>query len=172
WLETTKEDTMLGSKKGITPIVATIILIAFSFLIGTVVMAWGEKYIEDSADFVEGAHKMSAGCDAVEVHAYSIDSINQVCDQDGTFQAILENGPDIAVKDVQIKLIGTRNVHTAESTISQDMEPTAVQQVSFSHPDIGRPRQVKFTPKIEVNGNVVFCADKNTVVKTFDCSWT
>ncbi len=163
---------MLGSKKGITPIVATVILIAFSFLIGTVVMAWGEKYIEDRAEFVEGAQRVSEGCDAVKVGAYSIDGIDQVCDQGGEFQAILENGPDMAVKDVQIKLIGTKNVHTAESTLAQPMDPTAVQQVSFSHPDVGRPRQVKFTPKIDVNGKVVFCADKNTVVKTFDCSWT
>lgn len=151
---------------------ATIILIGFSFLIGTVVMAWGEKYIEEKADFVATAQHAGEGCKDVFVHPYNLNGIDQACDKDGMFVGILENGPSMAVQNVQVKFIGSRNVQTIESVLPSPMQPSAVERIEVSHKDLGDLRQVKFTPKIMVDGRTVFCADKNTAISKFDCSWT
>ena len=41
-------------KQAISPLVATILLLAFSIAIGAVVMSWGESYVEEKANFVQG----------------------------------------------------------------------------------------------------------------------
>ncbi|MBI4143808.1 hypothetical protein HY486_00990 [Candidatus Woesearchaeota archaeon] len=157
--------------KALTPLTATLILIGFSFVIGTVVMAWGEKYIEDRAEFVQGAAKFKGSCEGVKANVYSMNGVDSVCFANYVFNAILENGPNMVVEDVQVKLIGSKNVYTQDGVLDKPLERFAVQQVSFVYPDIGVPKQVKLSPKILVNGNIVFCPDKSTVVSKFDCSW-
>lgn len=48
----------MKSKKGIAPLIATVLLIAFSVALGAIVMNWGRAYIEDTAAL---AQKSSAG---------------------------------------------------------------------------------------------------------------
>jgi len=161
---------MLGSRRGLTPIVATIILIVFSLLIGTVVMAWGEQYVEARANFVAGAVPTQQGCGSVSVHAYELDNAPQACAQGGVFTAIIENGP-VPVQDMQVTVIGTKSIFSAESTLTTPLNPLAADQISFSFGDVGDVRSVKLIPKVKSNNQAVTCADKSTSVTAFDCSW-
>lgn len=38
------------NKKGLSPLVATGLLLAFALIIGTITMSWGKNYIEDIAE--------------------------------------------------------------------------------------------------------------------------
>jgi flagellin-like protein len=40
----------MSNKKGLSPLVATILLVVFALVIGTATMSWGNKYVKNNSD--------------------------------------------------------------------------------------------------------------------------
>lgn len=41
------------NKKGLSPLVATVLLVVFALIIGTITMSWGKSYVEGMAEETE-----------------------------------------------------------------------------------------------------------------------
>ena len=59
------------NKKALSPLVATVLLVAFSLVIGTITMNWGKSYI-DTAEAAAETEKLQTG--AVVINIEDIDS--------------------------------------------------------------------------------------------------
>ena len=82
------------NKRGISPLFATILLIAFSIALGAVVMSWGEAYIEEKAEFAKGVQEVSRGCNNVFFSILSVKATPQICQKGNTIEVFLDNGPN------------------------------------------------------------------------------
>ncbi|MBW3018726.1 hypothetical protein KY329_00890 [Candidatus Woesearchaeota archaeon] len=154
------------NKKGVSPLVATVILVAFSVGLGALVMSWGEGYIEQQATFVQGASEVKTGCDAVDLDLIKIGGIPQVCRTSDTIELWLDNGPNIDLADLHLRIAGFNDIQVHDSVLTQPLQKENSEKISVPYnPDIGRILQVKLTPKIFEAGQITSCSQKAITIE-------
>ena len=56
------EQFRMNGKKGVSPLIATVLLIAFAVALGAVVMNWGQSFTKQTIDNTETTQKTTMGC--------------------------------------------------------------------------------------------------------------
>ena len=157
---------MKMSKKGISPLVATVLLVAFSVALGALVMSWGQDYIEEKAEFVQGIQEVKSGCDVANLNVIKIGGIPQVCIKDtNKIQVWFDNGPDIDIYQIHARIVGTDGISVQEGILKERLQRENAVKAEFTFDPVGVIRQIKFTPKIFVVDKVYFCSQKAIAVE-------
>lgn len=151
---------MIKSKRGVSPLIATILLIAFAVALGSVVMNWGLNLnLGKSTDI----------CRAVEIKMRNID-VSEVCfggvGTNGYINFIIDNtgGTDISglaiwmVGDKGTKLFDLDRVAIKKGTLFDKKD----KEVVYDFTKFGNMKQVQFIPKIKASEAVEICP-KNAV---------
>ena len=158
------------NKRGIAPLVATVLLIAFSVALGAVVMSWGETYIEEKAEFVQqsGQHEVaSAGCGIVQWGFIEVSGLPEVCRSADGIVAFFDNGPAQGLAGVKARLVGSAGVHEVENVLAAPLDRASSQKVTVPVPAaIGELRQVRFTPVVVEQRLRDFCTAKALVIES------
>lgn len=159
-------------KSGVTPLVATVLLVFFSIVLGLIVMKWGEEYVSEQAGFVQGSAEVLVGCSAVGLQAILIGGERQLCVRNGALDVVLENGPDVVVDDVQVSVFGTTGVLILKSILEKPLPRANALMLSFAVQQVGRVRQVKFIPQVRgVSGGLDICVGSAALYENIpDCS--
>ena len=159
---------LFSNRRAISPLVATVLLISFSVALGAVVMSWGESYVEQKAEFVRGVQEVKSGCDAVTFSIITIKGIPQLCYTPTAVELSLDNGASIGLEDLHARLVDDRNqFFVKESTLSAPVKAGDPVKLSIPYIGLTKPVQVKFTPKIKMDGEVVFCAANSRQFENF-----
>lgn len=155
------------NKKGVTPLVATLILISFSVGLGAIVMSWGQNYIENTAEFITAAQAQPLGCDSVSIGLITIGGGRQLCvvTPSRTIKALIENGPKVDVQNIQARIVGSEGVDTIENILTTPLNRAASATSTFSHQPIGNVRQIKLTPYVSLNGKPTYCTNKAIIIE-------
>jgi len=153
-------------KQAISPLVATILLLAFSIAIGAVVMSWGESYVEEKANFVQGIREVLTSCEAASFTVIKLGGSQQICYKDNSLELSIDNGQDIDIHDFNTRILGTTGIYTKESTINAPLKKLNAVKLAVLIPNnIGTVQQVKITPKIQVADDIIFCKDQSLVLE-------
>ena len=153
------------NKRAISPLIATLLLIAFSVGLGAVVMSYGETYVEENSEFVSGAPEVSpAVCDAVDFQIISVGGEGQICSREGMIELAVDNGPQMAIDGIQARVVGDLDVDISPNILIESLGPAESLKTIFEHSDVGTPLQVRLTPLLR-DGQVTYCADKALVVE-------
>lgn len=145
------------NKRGISPLAATVLLIAFSVSLGAVVMSWGETYVEQKAEFVQGVREVQSGCDAATISVVSINGVPQICHTGTVFEAIVDNGPTVDLYDLHARVVGSDGIYNKESTLEAPVAKNDAAKIRFAYNNVGTVRSLKLTPKIMSGDKVIFC---------------
>lgn len=173
----TKRYFSFKSKKGVSPLIATVLLIAFAVALGAVVMNWGRSYVEDTAAFAREKSDTEVKCSMdVKISIGKIDKEPVICfnvtdvedpNQNGTVEVLLENGPTTQIEGLQIRLIGNG---TKEPGII-DLENTTIKKayskflnITYDDDELEYIKQVKIIPQIESQGKLVYCPDSSLTI--------
>jgi len=154
------------NKRAISPLIATILLIAFAIALGLVVMNWGKSYIEEKAEFAVGPQDSSA-CNFVELSFIQVGGADKICFNSDTLsiEAFIENGPERAIDNLNVRIVGNviENVGSVlESPIGEGLSA----QVKLNYPaSVGLVQQVKITPVLDVEEGAIACAKKAVVAE-------
>lgn len=150
---------LLESRKGITPLVATILLVAFSVGLGALVMSWGEDYIEEKAEFVQGTAEVKSGCDTAQLSIIKISGQQQACIGANGIQLWIDNGPDVDLFNIHARIAGENGINVIEGILAQPLvKSNAVKVVVPYDRTISPILQLKLTPKIWTGSTSVTCA--------------
>jgi len=155
--------SMLQSKSGISPLIATVLLIVFSVALGAVVMSWGESYIEEKAEFVSGVQETVSGCDLVDFTIIEVAGEPQICTRNGMVDIWLDNGPAVDVYSLHARNVGAQGVASVENLLDAPLLKNSAAKATFSTGNIGALRQVKLTPTVMVGHDPVVCS-KNAMI--------
>ena len=148
------------NKKAVSPLIATILLIAFAVSIGAVIMNW-----TSSATGVE-IEDSSGECSKLDIQIIE----ESVCISRGqkTLQMNIENGPT--------KIEGIRLSYTADVSdykdFTQVIEPGIVKKITINYdPAIdGEISRARVTPLLMPSGVPVFCTEKSKSISMIpDC---
>jgi hypothetical protein len=157
---------LFKSKRAVSPLVATVLLILFSIGLGAVVMSWGEAYIEEKAEFVQGVQETVSGCESAYFDFVTIGNEPQICVRQNVIEMIVDNNPNIDLFDVHARIVGTAGVYVRESILDQPLKRASSRKIMFSFQDIGQLRQVKFTPQILMGTTVTMCPQQAILVES------
>ena len=150
---------LFHSRKGITPLVATILLVAFSVGLGALVMSWGEDYIEEKAEFVQGTAEVKSGCDTAQFSVIKIGGQQQACLGPNGIQLWIDNGPDIDLFNIHARIAGSNGIGVIEGILVQPLvKSNAVKVVVPFDRTISPILQIKLTPKIWTGSAAITCA--------------
>lgn len=181
---------LLKTRKAVSPLIATVLLIAFAVALGAVVMNWGRGYVEDTANMARERSDSEVTCTAeVELSVVEIDSVPQICYNNNqtpnTLEFVVENKKEKEVYSFEARLIGTSSrvplTVSSFSSVSATRAPTTDLTLAsneagyylfnYSDSTYGTPDQVKITPIIKVGANTVTCSSNaETVTDIKPCS--
>ena len=146
------------SKKGVSPLIATILLIAFAVALGSVVMNWGLNL-----DIVKPKDK----CKNVEIKIRDIDS-SQLCyggfGTNGYINFIIDNTGMIDINGLSISIFGDKG-----KTYSFDLDNILIKkgslydkkdkEVAYDSSKFGSINKIQFIPKVIVDGKMEACTN-------------
>lgn len=153
-------------QRGITPLVATVLLVAFSIGLGALVMSWGEEYIAEKAEFTQGTAEVKNACDAAVINIIKIGGQQQLCLGPQGVQVWLDNGPDVDVVNVHARMVGQNGVDVKEDILLTPLlKANAARALVPYKQELGPLLQVKLTPKILEGNKVAICAQNAITVE-------
>ncbi len=150
----------LKSKRGVSPLIATILLIAFAVSLGSVVMNWSLNL---------GSDKSLNGCRNVEIKVESKNSV-EVCSgilgQNGYINFIIENKGLVDVQGLVMWIIGEKGTKLVDldgaSIKSGASYNKNDKELTYDSSLLGILKQVQFMPKIQTEQKIENCP-KNAV---------
>ena len=151
---------IFSSKKSVSPLIATILLIAFAVALGSVVMNWGLNL---------SLGKSTDRCRNIEIKIRNID-VAEVCfggvGQNGYINFIIDNTGSVDVSGFAIWIVGdkgTRLFDLDNILIKKDsIYDKKDKEVSYDFTKFGNIKQVQFIPKIKAEQTTDICP-KNSV---------
>ena len=152
---------MFKGKRGISPLVATVLLIAFSVALGAVVMSWGESYIEQRADFVSGRPEVGGACDTALVSIITVKDVPQACVRGNTIELFIENGNQ-PIDGIKAQVVGSDSLYVAENILTGKLEAAGAIKITITPGTIGQIKQVKLIPIVVADGQKQFCEKSQT----------
>ena len=145
------------NKKGISPLIATLLLISFAVALGVVIMNFGRAQVE-----------LEAECPInIGLIISNIGGEDQFCYDSATkeIRFTLENGVNIKVEGLIFNVIGTQQAESSEITAEIIKAGTYLGNVNYDASKSGEIRQVKISPKINLYDEEQICTDKALVVE-------
>jgi flagellin-like protein len=162
------------NKRGVSPLVATILLIAFAIALGAVVMSYGSAYYGSKQVGGEGASTASPirQCGNVELMLYEINGIPQVCyggsGAEGYVNFMLDNKGNVDVEELLVTIIGEKG------SKEYQLKPFIGKGQLFDKRDKstkydfgvnGNIFQIQIRPYIRVDGEIEVCIDKQITLQ-------
>src|SRR3989344_4938301 len=146
---------MIRSKKGVSPLIATILLIAFAVALGSVVMNWGLNL---------NLGKSTDMCRNVEIKIRNID-VAEVCfggfGPSGYVNFIIDNTGTIDISGLAIWIVGEKgtrlfdldNILIAKGSLYDKKD----KEVTYDFSAFGNIKQVQFIPKVKSGQSTEIC---------------
>ena len=151
------------NRRGISPLAATLLLILMSVGLGVAVMSWGEKYIEQRAEFVQGVQEAMTSCDLVSFSIITIGGVQQLCQEGAILKGLIDNGADADIADFHARVVAEKGIFAQERLLDKPVPRGSAAPVQFSIGDIGAVKQLKLTPKILIQGAQAVCSKQAMV---------
>jgi flagellin-like protein len=162
---------IMKCKKGVSPLVATILLIAFAVALGAVVMSYGSAYYSDREVSAAAVSSPNDACDAISLSVYRIADKEQIC-YGGTGAAgfvnfMLDNQGNGDIDELQVSIIGEKG--TQENRIAQligkgQLYDKRDKTAKYNFDANGVIYQVQVRPYIKVQGQMQVCINKQITV--------
>jgi flagellin-like protein len=146
----------IDSKKGIAPLVATLLLISFAVSLGVVIMNFGRAQVE-----------LQAQCPVdIDLKLSEIGGKKQACLDGKTISFTVENGANMKVTGLVVNVIGSKKAETKEFNTAIDKVGTFVGSMPYDAGVSGTIRQLKITPKIKLAAQEEICIEKSLVIES------
>lgn len=163
------------NKRGISPLIATVLLIAFAVALGAVVMNWGRSYVEDTAANAQKTSQIKVDCSlSVSLAIKEISGDPKICldTENNELVVFIVNKGTKALEGIKTTIIGSEDI--ADYDTNETIEKSQVKKFTFAYDstEFGTIDQVIFTPKIAVEGSQLseLCTDGELVTEeVLDC---
>ncbi len=154
----------LNSKKGVSPLIATVLLIAFTVALGAVVMNWGRSYVESTAELTKQNADRGVQCSQdVRLEFEKINEVSQICygggGENGYVKFMIVNKGNIKVDAITVNIIGASEILSNSSingttlTVAQSRR----KNISYDYTAYGEIQLIKIIPHVTIKGINTTC---------------
>ncbi len=164
----------LSHKKGVSPLIATVLLIAFSVALGAVVMNWGRSFVSERTEKVESDTEVQLQCSVdIVLEFVEINNIKQVCDYgDGSFRIIVQNLGSVNATGVSVRAIDENSDVFTFQNISSDLGAGEAKKYIFSDTGMANVTHIAVSPMIRYpsSSNLQTCSGNSIEISQIeDC---
>ena len=149
------------NKRGISPILATLILIFFAVALGIGIMTFGRAQVEQEAQCAID----------VNLKLSLVNETSKLCYNPVKKEILftIDNGDNIKVEGLVVNVIGTERAETFELKDAV-MEKLSIYEGVVPYDNIvsGEIRQIKFTPSIILFDEEVICIEKSLILEEIE----
>jgi len=152
------------SKKGVSPLVATILLIAFAVALGAVVMSYGSSYYEETLTEAVSVQKEDI-CKGINLQIHKVNNIEQICyTEQGIIKFTLINKANMDIEKIRVLVTGG-DIYVTEldSNYLKAGYPKS-EELSYDSSTYGEIKQIEFIPVVKEDYSELLCFD-NSVLK-------
>ena len=146
------------NKRGISPLIATLLLISFAVAIGLTVMNFGRAQVE-----------LEAQCPIeIDLRLISFKGTPDLCYNAGKKELVFtaENGINIKVEGLLVNVVGTEKAENFEfNDAKMSLGGTYVGYLPYDSSVSGEIRQVRIIPKVVYYDEEQICNKKGIVVE-------
>lgn len=148
------------NKRGVSPLIATVLLISFAVALGSVILNWGRN-LEIS--------KPGDKCSGINIKIRTVNNI-EVCyagsGKEGYINFIIDNSGNIDIEGLGIWLTGekgTKLLDFDDSSINKgEILSIKDKSVKYDFDAYGAIKHIQFFPKVKIGESVDICA-RNSV---------
>ncbi|MBW2989575.1 hypothetical protein KY358_04635 [Candidatus Woesearchaeota archaeon] len=127
----------LSSKKGISPLFSTIVLIGFAIALGGILMSWGKSSYASSQPIIE--------CKQTSISLVSHSENKGACTKGNELYFTIHNDGEADLDGIKVSLIGDKGIYS--STIDKQIKIADVEILQIGFQDTGKLEKVIFTPR-------------------------
>ena len=166
----------IRSRKAVSPLIATVLLIAFAVALGAVVMNWGRSYVEDTAAFAKEKSSTEIKCSMdIRTEILRIGENTQICytqdptdENKGVINFTIQNSGTVRIDGMRIQAIGNASIVSLELNDTFNPAEPKREYMNYSQKNNGSIMQVRFTPLITVEDKGVWCAQSALKIESID----
>lgn len=154
------------NKKAVSPLIATVLLIAFAVALGAVVMNWGRGYVDETTAFATEKSNKEIRCSMdINMKFIEFDDVKQICLDNGTntINFTIHNSGTVAIEGVKVQAIGNSSVVEQDINRSLPIAGIIKDYINYSMSGNGSLKQIRFTPMIKVEGVKMLCAQNSLI---------
>lgn len=179
---------MMNNKKAVSPLIATVLLIAFAVALGAIVMNWGRTYVTDTQTFArEGSESLVTCSSNVELEANVLKAYVHVKDPTTTNHYVdyvelsLENKGGLDLPQIVVKLYDEESGQGIASVYNYSFSKYTIGKFNFTYNNmvnyslnitakVSNATQITVIPFIHIKGreDPMGCENRASVVKASD----
>ncbi|MBI4438401.1 hypothetical protein HY640_00550 [Candidatus Woesearchaeota archaeon] len=161
-------------KRGVSPLIATVLLIAFAVALGAVVMNWGRTYTENTVANVEKKSDVDVKCSLdVQMKLLELSDKPQMCVGEwGTNSYINFTAINVGTKKIdglRVTVIGDGNPGLVSNTSISNSSMVIGGAVKLSIPyavsSVGSLKKVLVIPVVDINGIQTPCSGSGSTLE-------
>lgn len=163
---------MRMNKKGVSPLIATVLLIAFAVALGAVVMNWGRTYVEDTAEKARTTSDTKVSCSMdINMKYVMFNGQKQICynTTDNIIKFTLLNSGSKKIESIQAIVIGSKSIYINNSLRNSTILPSYPYKsnLTYDFDTYGDINKFSLTPAIKVEGknDAIPCSDNSLEIE-------
>ncbi len=171
---------IFSSKGGVSPIIATVLLIAFAVALGAVVMNWGKGFVETTAKDAQDRSSLDMACQQnIELSVKEISNTPKICYNNTAtpayIEAILENSGTDDITGMQFVIFDSSdNMNISQNSSVSIVAGGVSNKLHIEHNlGAGVIQQIKFIPMVKPRGSSIsqLCSKNGLVIDDIsECS--
>lgn len=156
---------IVSGKKGVSPLIATVLLIFFAIVLGATVINWAPKMPSDDTEspFATIPNDLCEGVNlTVEESAEGV-KICYLTDVDTRLKFVLKNNGLVKIHGLKLYILGQNDEPYSKVLKESTIEPgDGLKKEILIPPDLGAPQKVELIPiiKSEVLNRLLVCTPK------------
>ena len=160
------------NRKAVSPLIATVLLIAFAVALGALVMNWGKRYTEEQMEYTSTKSSEELECELnVELALKEVSGEPQIFYKNSTnnLSFIIENKGRKDIDSIRVIIIGQsgNDINTTDLTDSKIVAGGTIKRsVNYTNTSID---EIKFIPKLNTTGSTTptLCTRNTLIVDSF-----
>jgi len=144
----------MGSKKAMSPLFSTVILIGFAIALGGIVMSWGKEGYVSAKPIV---------CEEASLNIVGYGYNQGVCATNGRLYFTIQNDGSIDLNGIKADIIGENDIYS--STVNVNLMVADIKKLNFDYEGIGNIEKVIFVPKFTYLGQEKLCPQNSVSIE-------
>ena len=142
-------------KRGISPLIATVLLIGFTIALASIIFSWVSSFTEERASKTAEIVKSEVSC------ATSIEiGIEKACVDSAGVHFTLENRKNNDISGFVVRLESATDPNVDVIEVDQRLGALEVTNVDVVPQNLGAPESALIVPKLSIGGKVALCQEK------------
>ena len=144
-------------KRGISPLIATVLLIGFTVAVAAIVIFWSKNFIKEKAEKEGALSEKRLKCENVEIDVQSINTAKR--------EIVIENKGNEALDGFIMRVVSGG---TGADKVIQKVESSKSFTITYSFEGLTSSAKIDLIPALKPEGTnapLVPCSNKHKVVK-------